>query len=228
MDSDFAQGILFSKSRDNAKKTFNQRKDNISTQEKARILQGEPVIEINGDERFRDKEYTKNYVLNLFKQWGNKATNPEAGVIEFDKRSYKDSVSHNNHYTKALAFQSVKSVIEKGAVVAQVKEKLKHNIHISAPVMIDGEKTIVTVLAHKDINKNKMYVHSVHSEKHLLRHATVAPDFTVGETDNNSTRGAVIEQKISNYNLKSILKTYLTVKLDETIKYSKGEVRERP
>lgn len=94
--------------------------------------------------------------------------------------------------------------------------------------MIDGEKTIVTVLAHKDINKNKMYVHSVHLEKHLLRHATVAPDFTVGETDNNSTRGAVIEQKISNDNLKSILKTYLTVKLDETIKYSKGEVREIP
>ncbi|AEP36247.1 hypothetical protein TASI_0472 [Taylorella asinigenitalis MCE3] len=50
----------------------------------------------------------------------------------------------------------------------------------------------------------------------------------MGSTSKIGERDQVIEAKISSNDIDNIISELLKIKLDETIKYSKGEVRERP
>lgn len=142
--------------------------------EAVKILQGEPVAQINENALDMPKEGGFNAIIqwatNLFAKQGNKATNPILGNITLNERSVRDSLAHGkfNPY-KNLAFAGIKNVIEKGVLIAQDVNEFKENsYYISAPVTINGKENIVTVTIHKDSNSQRMYLHGVIIKEGLL------------------------------------------------------------
>ncbi|WP_044977976.1 hypothetical protein [Taylorella asinigenitalis] len=90
-----------------------------------------------------------------------------------------------------------------------------------------GERKIVTLLLKSDVNVNRPYAQWV-----VLEKVSITPELEaahdMGSTSKIGERDQVIEAKISSNDIDNIISELLKIKLDETIKYSKGEVRERP
>lgn len=141
----------------------------------AKVLQGEPVSNINEDTLDMPKsggfKAIDIWATDLFEQQGNKATNPVLGDVVLNHRSVKDSLAHGKFSPfKNLAFAGVKDVIEKGVIIAKDKNEFKEDsYYISAPVLINGNENIITVNVHRDSNSQRMYLHSVKLKENLLK-----------------------------------------------------------
>ena len=138
----------------------------------AKCLQGEPVCVLN--ERIAPQPQPNYYAevekwaIGIFKNWGYKAINPELGEIELNMRSIKDSNAHRLNPFKAEAYRAIKDVIEQGVVFAQTKVGKEDHYFISAPVEIENQIDLVTVLVHRNIDTQKMYLHSVMIREKIL------------------------------------------------------------
>ncbi|MBQ9619088.1 MAG: hypothetical protein IJR44_01200, partial [Neisseriaceae bacterium] len=108
----------------------------------------------------------------IFDSWGNKAINPELGEIELTHRSIKDSNAHKLNPFKAEAYRSIKDVIEQGVVFAQTKVGKEEHYFIAAPVTIDNQIDLVSVLVQKNLETQTMYLHSV-----MIREKILEKDF---------------------------------------------------
>lgn len=141
-------------------------KDLTTPKDKAiKILQGEAVASINQKDIAIPRGGFKSVIVwanDLFESWDNKALSTELGEVIFNEQSIRDSLGHGLSFHKVLAIPTLKNVIEQGAVIYHDTSKPKEDsFFISAPVLLDGKENIVTVTVHRDVNTQRMYVHSV-------------------------------------------------------------------
>ena len=163
---------------------------------KAKVLQGKPVYTIETRTAPTDNKALRDWAADLFEKAGGKAVNQEIGEVALTRKSVKDSMAHGMNPFKAAAFEAVPSVIENGVVVAKADHDRLTSFFVSAPVRIMGEEDIVTVLVHKDMNTQKMYLHSVIAKENLLK--TTPLNESTADTPVSEPRGGLQSGGIPN------------------------------
>lgn len=136
----------------------------------AEFLQGPAVATLSLDEAPTGPfKAVVEWARALFASQGGEAVHPELGPIVLDARAAKDSLGHGHATTaKRVAFRAVQRVIERGVVVHRAVGKDFDSFYIAAPVEISGKETLVTVLARKRSDRQRMYLHAVTVKEHLL------------------------------------------------------------
>ncbi|EGF10879.1 hypothetical protein HMPREF9123_1350 [Neisseria bacilliformis ATCC BAA-1200] len=163
---------------------------------KAKVLQGKPVYTIEKRTAPTDNKELRDWAADLFEKAGGKAVNPEIGEVALTRKSVKDSMAHGMNPFKAAAFEAVPFVIENGVVVAKADHDRLTSFFVSAPVRIMGEEDIVTVLVHKDMNTQKMYLHSVIAKENLLKTAPLIE--STADTPVSEPRGGLYSGGLPN------------------------------
>lgn len=116
------------------------------------------------------KTIMAKWAADIFQQQGGYAEHPIIGIVSLDKKSAEKSLGHGGFSKyKNMAFLAVKDVIENGIVIAvdDARED-ERSYFISAPIIINSSNVVATVLVHKDMNIQKMYLHSVIEKENLL------------------------------------------------------------
>lgn len=184
---------------------------------KARVLQGEPVYTVDRLYEYTDFKSLKEWAVGIFNKAGNKAVNDEIGEVDLTAKSVKDSMAHGMNPAKAAAFEAVPYVVEKGVVVASAKHGEMTSYFISAPVRIAGNDDVVTVLVHHDVNKKRMYLHSVTTKENLLNTQDSTADTQVSQP-----RG-----KLYSGDIASVLKKLLEYKTETGKGVSVGKKQQK-
>ncbi|MDO5288544.1 MAG: PLxRFG domain-containing protein [Pseudomonadota bacterium] len=171
--------------------SFSRQPQGQSDEDKARILQGEPVatvrIEDVPDGGFAD---VVRWASDLFSRQGGQAVNPVIGTVLLNEQSARDAMGHGGANTaKKAAFAAVKDVIERGALVMQAAHGRQDSFYIAAPVSISGRENVVTVLVRRDMNTQRMYLHSVTLKENLLKPSVSAADAKASEPHSATTSG---------------------------------------
>lgn len=170
---------------------------------KAAVLQGAPVYTIAQRKAPRGFPLLRIWATKLFDKVGNKAINPEIGVVVLNERSVRDSIAHGMNPFKAEAFAAVPSVIDKGVVIHQGNNPQDGTLYayISAPVVIEGKDDVVTVLVRNSGADNRMYLHSVATKESILN----ASDTETAQTNRETG-------KVNSRYVASVLRNYLNFK----------------
>ncbi len=154
---------------DRIEPVFSRGAAEMSLVDKARVLQGEPVAVLRGDEAPQGYPLLRAWATKVFKDAGGQAVNPELGAVVLDERGVRDSMAHGMNPFKAAAFAAVPRILEQGVVVAEGRANDVQSYFVSAPVQIKGVDDIVTVLVRQDVNSRRMYLHSVITKENLLK-----------------------------------------------------------
>lgn len=154
---------------DRIEPSFSRGAAEMSLVDKARVLQGEPVAVLRGDEAPQGYPLLRAWATKVFKDAGGQAVNPELGAVVLDERAVRDSMAHGMNPFKAAAFAAVPRILEQGVVVAEGRANDVQSYFVSAPVQIKGVDDIVTVLVRQDVNSRRMYLHSVITKENLLK-----------------------------------------------------------
>lgn len=154
---------------DRIEPVFSRGAAEMSLVDKARVLQGEPVAVLRGDEAPQGYPLLRAWATKVFKDAGGQAVNPELGAVVLDERAVRDSMAHGMNPFKAAAFAAVPRILEQGVVVAEGRANDVQSYFVSAPVQIKGVDDIVTVLVRQDVNSRRMYLHSVITKENLLK-----------------------------------------------------------
>lgn len=190
---------------------------------KARVLQGEPVYTVKERTAPRENKALREWAVALFDKAGNKAVNPEIGEVALTAKSVKDSLAHGISPEKASAFEAVPYVVEKGAVIVRTRHGRVSSYFISAPVEIEGKQDIVTVLVHHDVNKKRMYLHSVTTKENLLKTALAGYDGdSTADAEASEPRG-----KLYSGDIASVLKKLLEYKTETGKGVSVGKKQQK-
>lgn len=190
---------------------------------KARVLQGEPVYTVKERTAPRENKALREWAVALFDKAGNKAVNPEIGEVALTAKSVKDSLAHGISPEKASAFEVVPYVVEKGAVIVRTRHGRVSSYFISAPVEIEGKQDIVTVLVHHDVNKKRMYLHSVTTKENLLKTALAGYDGdSTADAEASEPRG-----KLYSGDIASVLKKLLEYKTETGKGVSVGKKQQK-
>ena len=183
----------------------------------AKCLQGEPVCVINDRQApHKGLAAAREWAGNIFKSFGEKATNPELGEIICDIDSARDTFGHGLSPYKVEAVRSIKDVIEQGVVIAHRQIEDRDHFFISAPITLENQVDIVTVLVHRDMNKQKMYLHSV-----MIREKILEKDFEQENTLEHLVRSADSRElsepnrKLYSRDTGRILQNYLKVNISQ-------------
>lgn len=136
------------------------------------LLESETVADLTGDEfeKIEGKTLTEQ-VSEYFQQVGGVAVSPIYGEVILDKNGADDSLAHGMSRIKAIAYASVKDVIEKGILISydeNHKERKYNTALIAAPITINKERYICTVVIRRNLSDNKFYLHEVLEQKWLL------------------------------------------------------------
>ncbi len=180
------------------------------TTEKAKVLQGDSIASLNIEDAPNGSfsEITQ-WARDIFNKQGNKAVNNIIGEVVLNNRSIKDSLAHGGAFkAKTIAFKSVKDVIEKGVLINHSKQSNQDSFYFSAPIEISGTRNIVTVLVRKDVNTQRMYLHSVTIESRLKKSI-------VSEADIKSKQNG---EKTSQSDIAKILNNLLNHKIENSSK----------
>ena len=197
----------------NAPQTIEEKKRTLRI---AKCLQGEPVCVLN--ERLAPHSGIgdlRKWATGVLKVFGEKAVNFEIGEIICDERSIKNSFAHGLNPFKVEAVRSIKDVIEQGVVFAQTKVGREEHYFIAAPVVIENKEDIVTILAKRDMNTQRMYIHSVATKESILN-----KDFSQNKTPETLVPSADTEVsersgKLYSGDIGRILQNYLKVNIPE-------------
>ena len=181
-------------------------------------MQGEPVCVLN--ERIaphgQGKSALRKWATDeIFNDWGYKVVSPELGEIVVNRQSAKDTFEHGLNPFKIEAIRAIKDVIEQGVVVAHTQVEKQDHYFIAAPVTIENQVDIVSVLVRKDMNTQRMYLHSV-----MIREKILEKDFEQKNTPEYpfpSVDTEVSERsgKLYSGDVGRILQNYLKVNIRE-------------
>lgn len=137
------------------------------------LLEHPPVKELDGNEflPIPDKSLTQQ-VAEYYYHIGGKAI-CQFGEVKLDKRGVKNSYGHGIGRLKAIAFASVKEVLENGIVILEMAHHHVHNKKqqtgiIAAPILIKKERYICAVEVIRNKVTNHLYTHEVTLQKILL------------------------------------------------------------
>jgi len=165
--------------------------------ERAQILQGNPVARLNSSIAPKGFNNVTKWATNIFNQQGNKAINLEIGEIILNNQSVRDSLAHGgklNPY-KTVAFYAIKKVLEKGAVVLNTSHEQQESYYVCAPLLIDTKECIGIILVKKDVNTQRMYLHSVNIKEKLLNYRVSSVDKL---NDNLSEQSSPTNLRVAN------------------------------
>jgi hypothetical protein len=152
---------------DNFKAWFGDWEKGLSS----RVLNGEPVAKVSKSSvPDGGISQVSQWARDIFADWGNKVVSPILGKIDLSNNSVNDSIHHGKSKAKFAAFAAIKDVLEKGVVLDEATRHTGQitDFYVSAPVIIDTNEDIVTVLVKKNPSNQRMYVHSVTSKEKLL------------------------------------------------------------
>ncbi len=134
------------------------------------LLNGTPVANLTGNEfaRLEGKTLT-DQVAEYFDSIGNKALSPLYGDVILDRRGADDSLAHGMGRNKAIAYASVKDVIENGVLInydVNHKNRGYDSAIIAAPITINNERYVCEVVITR-MEDNRFYLHEVTSIEKL-------------------------------------------------------------
>lgn len=199
---------------DRIEPVFSRGAAEMSLVDKARVLQGEPVAVLRGDEAPQGYPLLRAWATKVFKDAGGQAVNPELGAVVLDERAVRDSMAHGMNPFKAAAFAAVPRILEQGVVVAEGRANDVQSYFVSAPVQIKGVDDIVTVLVRQDVNSRRMYLHSVITKENLLK----ARDSGAGAEAPEERSG-----KVTSGDVASVLRGLLQINTREAAGQDGGE-----
>lgn len=199
---------------DRIEPSFSRGAAEMSLVDKARVLQGEPVAVLRGDEAPQGYPLLRAWATKVFKDAGGQAVNPELGAVVLDERAVRDSMAHGMNPFKAAAFAAVPRILEQGVVVAEGRANDVQSYFVSAPVQIKGLDDIVTVLVRQDVNSRRMYLHSVITKENLLK----ARDSGAGAEAPEERSG-----KVTSGDVASVLRGLLQINTREAAGQDGGE-----
>lgn len=185
----------------------------------AKCLQGEPVCVLNeriaphGQGHSALRKWAKNEV---FSHWNYKVISPELGEIVVDENSARDTFAHGLSPFKIEAVRAIKDVIEQGVVFTQTKIKDNDHYFIAAPVTIENQVDIVSVLVRKDMNTQRMYLHSVMVREKILEkdfEQKNTPEHTFPKADSRELSEQ--NRKLYSRDTGRILQNYLKVNISQ-------------
>ena len=174
--------------------------------EKSSFLNGAPIAKLNSaDAPMGGYKEVQKWAADIFASQGGIAHRSEVGEITLDERAAKSSMAHGgaNKYKK-IAFVAVKDVIEKGVLVLKSEYRGEESFYFSAPIMIDGNINIETVLVRRDANTKRMYLHSVTTIGSLLNQRVSSADQeNLVERSGSTNAGDIttVLQKLINFNI---------------------------
>jgi hypothetical protein len=218
---DGAETPMFSRTQSSSHETA--RREVTSDVQKARLLQGEPVAVLAGDQAPHGYALLRTWATKLFSAVGGKARNAEIGDVMLDERSVRDSMAHRMNPFKAEAFAAVPQVIEKGVVISSATHENQDSFYISAPVRIRGVDDLVTVLVRRNPETQRMYLHSVATKEYLLTRFKSRTDAEASEhtggAESGDTGSIVSSEarfgKLQGDEVARELNRLLTLKLDQ-------------
>lgn len=200
---------------DRIEPSFSRGAAEMSLVDKARVLQGEPVAVLRGDEAPQGYPLLRAWAAKVFRDAGGQAVNPELGVVVLDERAVRDSMAHGMNPFKAVGFAAVKDVLEKGVVVMQATQSNQDSFYVSAPVRIKGADDILTVLVHRNPETQRMYLHSVITKENLLRARDSGTDAAVAASGRTG--------KVTSGEVASVLRGLLRINTQEASGPASGE-----
>lgn len=172
----------------------------------SRFLNGPPIKVIN-DRARPEGGFAKlrEWAISLFKSapYGGKVVHPMLGTVIMDERAVRDSMGHKMSIPKAEAFAAVPDVLKRGEIVyVEQKAPELESIYVSAPVRILGVDDIVTVLVHRDVNAQRMYLHSVATKESLLDSRVSGASVLPPEHSGSSSQGGIrsVLRELLNFN----------------------------
>lgn len=135
------------------------------------LLRGNPVASLTGTEfaKVEGKTLT-DQVAEYFESIGGKAVSPLFGDVVLDRDGADDSFSHGVGRTKAVAYAAVKEVIENGVLIdydVNHKDRGYDSAVIAAPIRINKEDYICSVVVKRNLKDNRFYLHEVIEQKKL-------------------------------------------------------------
>lgn len=137
------------------------------------LLSDNYVKELTGKEFAKsDTPITKTVGDYYAKKYNGSVERKGLGIVELNKRSVKDSISHGLGRNKAVAFTSVPEVITDGVIIDRQtnwKGRGYDSYTIAAPISIggDGYTCVVVVIEGHSIGKRSFYLHEVALQKNL-------------------------------------------------------------
>ncbi|MBP3222137.1 MAG: hypothetical protein J6M43_08905 [Neisseriaceae bacterium] len=183
----------------------------------AKCLQGEPVCVINDRQApHKGMKSAKDWANAIFDEWGNKVISPELGEIVVNVHSVNDTFAHGLSPFKIEAIRSIKDVVEQGVVFAQTRVEDRNHYFIAAPIILENQVDIVSVLVHKDMNTQRMYLHSVMVREKILEknfEQKNTPEHLVRSADNRGLSEP--NRKLYSGDISRILQNYLKVNIRE-------------
>lgn len=200
---------------DRIEPAFSRGPAEMSLVDKARVLQGEPVAVLRGDEAPQGYPLLRAWAAKVFRDAGGQAVNPELGAVVLDERAVRDSMAHGMNPFKAAGFAAVKDVLEKGVVVMQSTQSNQDSFFVSAPVRIKGADDILTVLVHRNPETQRMYLHSVITKENLLRARDSGTDAAVAASGHTG--------KVTSGEVASVLRGLLRINTREATGPEAGE-----
>lgn len=134
------------------------------------LLNKTPIARLSGNEflRVEGKTLTEQ-VAEYFESIGGKAISPLYGEVILDRKGADDSLAHGMGRKKAVAYASVKEVIESGVLVqydTNHKGRDYDTAVFAAPIEINNERHICYVTIKRG-KYNRYYLHEVWTEKNL-------------------------------------------------------------
>lgn len=187
----------------------NHREDKVltPTNEAKRILQGKPLASVTkADVPKNSIKEVRDWAIAIFNKLSNKANHPILGEIGLTTKSVRDGIEHGKSQFKFAVFPALKEVLEKGALIDTRQIDSVGHHYISAPVAIDGQVDIVTVLVKTDPKSQRMYIHSVISKERLLTPLT---------NQEPQTASSTAQVKATSADIHNILHNLLTDKSQE-------------
>ena len=137
------------------------------------LLNGEPIIELSGDEflPIEGKTFVQQ-VEEFFQEQGGIA-HSAFGDVSLDKKGVKNDINHGIGRLKSASFAAVKDVLEKRIIINPLKQyqtnnKKKPTGMIAAPILRGEEKYVCVVEVIANRKTNRLYVHEVTLIKKLL------------------------------------------------------------
>ena len=139
------------------------------------LLSKNYAIELTGDEFSRKEDMTlTEQVEEYFNNENNVVVSPFFGKVVLDKKGVEDSLAHGMGRLKAIAYASVKDVINKGVILdidENHKERGYNSYVVAAPIKIKDEDYICEVVLKKNKNETRFYLHEVTEQKKFLGQA---------------------------------------------------------
>lgn len=136
------------------------------------LLESDVVSSLSGNEFLKQEgKSLTDQVSDFFDSIGGKAVSPIFGDVVLDRKGADDSLGHGMSRLKAIAYKSVPDVIKNGELLESDynhKERGYDSHIVAAPIEINGERYICSVVVTSKNGNNRFYLHEVIKQKELL------------------------------------------------------------